>query len=96
MYASPYKQDLTEYTASLCVSVIASMTEERFLHVEMVGAPIVESQTEIKDFAEVRVIGKCDGCCWERQTGQVRKMMKVSEELRLAITRADGFNEAVL
>lgn len=95
MYASPYRQELMGYKALLCVSVLAGMTEERFFHAEMVGAPILESQTEIKDFAEVRVVGKCDGSCREHHPGQMRKMMHVSEELRLAITRANGFNEAV-
>lgn len=95
MYASPYRQELMGYKALLCVSVLTGMTEERFFHAEMVGAPILESQTEIKDFVEVRVVGKCDGSCRENHPGQVRKMMSVSEELRLAITCDDGFNEAV-
>ncbi len=95
MFASPYKQELVDYKALLCVSVLAGITQESFFHAEMVGAPIHESQTEIRDFVEVRVVGKCDGSCREHHPGQVRKMMSVSEELRLAITSADGFREAV-
>lgn len=95
MYATAYKQNFFEYRALLCVSIATSMTEEGSCHAELIGAPVLDDQSEIKDFSEVRVVGKCDGTCRESHPGQVKKMMGVGEQLRVAIINSPGFEEAV-
>ncbi len=91
-YASAYRQFFndTDLTALLCVSVIINGWKERFLHAELVGAPIIEGH-KIEDYCSVRVVGPCDGSCHEEGTEHDLGMIEVGQKLAREICASEAF-----
>ena len=85
--AAPFRQSLSEGVVVLCVAIPTGLTTEKRVHCKVDGPLVLPGQTEIRDFAEVRYLGKCDGSCRTPQPGGILQMFPVGQELTREILR---------